>query len=69
MITMEMVSKINELARKQREGKLTETEREEQAILRRAYIDNIKNQIKTVFDAAKNDAHTQNCNCGCHHKH
>ncbi len=69
MITPEIISRINELAKKQREGTLTEEECQEQARLRRMYIDNIKNQVKTHLDAAKEHTHSADCDCGCHDKH
>ena len=64
---LETIHRINELARKQREEGLTPEEKEEQAKLRRIYIDNIKAQIRQQLDAAKE--HEHNCNCGCHHSH
>jgi uncharacterized protein YnzC (UPF0291/DUF896 family) len=39
------IKRINELAKKQREVGLNEEEKEEQAILRRAYIDSVKASI------------------------
>ena len=39
------IKRINELAKKQREVGLTEEEKEEQKILRRAYIDSVKASI------------------------
>ena len=39
------IERINELARKSREVGLTEEEKEEQRILRRAYIDSVKASI------------------------
>ncbi len=39
------IKRINELAKKQREVGLTEEEKKEQAILRRAYIDSVKASI------------------------
>ena len=69
MITPELIARINELSRKQREGLLTVEEKEEQVKLRRIYIDNIKAQVKTHLDAAKEAAHSADCHCGCHHKH
>jgi uncharacterized protein YnzC (UPF0291/DUF896 family) len=69
MITPEIISMINELARKQKEGSLTEEEKAEQATLRRLYIDNIKNQVKVHLDAQKEATHSNDCSCGCHHKH
>jgi uncharacterized protein YnzC (UPF0291/DUF896 family) len=67
MITATMIARINELARKQREGILTESEKEEQAKLRRLYIDNIKDQIKLQFGETPKENHHHDCNCGCHH--
>lgn len=69
MITPEIITRINELAKKQREGTLTDEERTEQSRLRRIYIDNIKSQIKSYMDAAKDHSHHENCSCGCHEKH
>ncbi len=50
MITPEIISRINTLAKKQREGTLTPEECTEQAKLRRIYIDNIKNQLRANLD-------------------
>lgn len=69
MITPEMISRINELGRKQKAGHLTQEESAEQAVLRRLYIDTIKNQVKVHFDTYKNPTHSQSCSCGCHNKH
>ncbi len=69
MITPEMISRINELGRKQKDGGLTEEERAEQATLRRLYIDNIKNQVKVHFDSQKQHIDSADCSCGCHDKH
>jgi len=68
MMTPEMISRINELGRKQKVGQLTEDERTEQAVLRRLYIDTIKNQVKVHFDAQKEHTDSHNCTCGCHNK-
>lgn len=46
MITDEQVQRINELARKSRTVGLTEEEKNEQAILRRAYIDAVKASLE-----------------------
>lgn len=69
MITPEMIARINELARKQREGCLTEGEKEEQAKLRRLYVDHVKGQVKDALDATKAHDHPAGCGCGCHEKH
>ncbi len=42
MITQEQINRINELSRKSKAEGLTEAEKEEQAVLRRAYIDSFK---------------------------
>ena len=69
MITPEMIQRINELARKQKDTGLTNEEREEQALLRRAYVDCIKEQVKIQLEAIKPKFHTHNYNCDCQHKH
>ncbi len=69
MITQEIILRINELAKKQREGSLTEAEQTEQAKLRRIYIDHMKNQVKAQLDNVKFESHSDNCSCGCHKKH
>lgn len=69
MITSEMISRINELARKQRETGLTDEECTEQAALRRKYIDGIKEQVRNQLKNVTY-AHDDHCECGCHdHKH
>ncbi len=61
MITNEKLARINALARKQKEGKLTEKEKQEQKQLREEYLQNFRqsfsNQIQTmkVIDPAGND--------------
>ena len=50
MITEEMIGRINELARKSKESGLTEEEKEEQAFLRRAYIDAFKTNLRAQLD-------------------
>ncbi|SDM24799.1 Uncharacterized protein YnzC, UPF0291/DUF896 family [Dendrosporobacter quercicolus] len=49
-MTPEIISRINALAKKQRECGLNQEECAEQAKLRRIYIDNIKAQLKTHLD-------------------
>ena len=46
----EKIKRINELAKKQKEGTLTEIEKEEQAKLRQEYIDEYKNSLKVQLD-------------------
>lgn len=69
MITPEMVARINELGRKQKEGPLSADESTEQAKLRRLYIDNIKNQVKVHFDSQKEHMNSHDCSCGCQDKY
>ena len=45
MITKELISRINELARKQRTTGLTAAEKEEQQRLRAAYLADIRTQV------------------------
>ena len=68
MITREMIDRINILSRKQRSTGLTEEEKNEQALLRQAYIENIKRQVRAQLE---NIQHDSSCSCGCHdvHKH
>lgn len=46
----ELVKRINELSKKSRETGLTPEEKEEQAALRRRYLDEIKGQVKAQLD-------------------
>lgn len=46
MVTEQQINRINELARKQREQGLTDEEKSEQAVLRRAYIDAFKESLE-----------------------
>lgn len=45
------IDRINALARKARETGLTEQEKEEQAALRREYIDTMKQSLRTQLDS------------------
>lgn len=45
MITQEQINRINELARKSKAEGLNESEKEEQAKLRRFYIDSFKESL------------------------
>lgn len=51
VITQEMIDRINELSRKSKtpEG-LTEAEKEEQQVLRRAYIDAFKRNMRATLE-------------------
>ena len=44
------IDRINELARKAKEGPLTEVEMEERALLRREYIDSVVGSLKGQLD-------------------
>ncbi|MCH3954958.1 MAG: DUF896 domain-containing protein [Eubacterium sp.] len=50
MVTKEQISRINELAHKQKSIGLTAEEREEQKMLRRAYIDAFKENLRAQLD-------------------
>ena len=45
MVTQEQINRINELARKSKAEGLTQAEKEEQAKLRRIYIDSFKESL------------------------
>ncbi|NLI13078.1 DUF896 domain-containing protein [Pelotomaculum propionicicum] len=68
MITKELVDRINELARKQRDGGLTGEEKAEQKRLREIYIANIRSQVVEAIESSglrpkkKHDGA-----CGCEH--
>lgn len=49
-MTEEKIKRINELARKQKAEGLTEEEREEQAVLRKEYIDSFKRSLEAQLD-------------------
>lgn len=50
MITKEQIDRINELAQKSKKEGLTEEEALEQQLLRRAYIDAFKANLKAQLD-------------------
>lgn len=49
-MTKEQIDRINALARKAKAEGLTEAEREEQAVLRRAYIDSVLGNLRGQLD-------------------
>lgn len=49
-MTKEQIDRINALARKARAEGLTEAEKAEQAVLRRAYIDSVVGNLKGQLD-------------------
>lgn len=52
MITPDMIQRINELARKQKETPLSTAERDEQTKLRRLYIDQMKANVRAQIEAS-----------------
>ncbi len=70
MITKELIDRINTLAQKQKQTGLSDPEKQEQAALRRQYLDGIKAQVRSQIDAAVAPAkHGGHCSCGCHGEH
>jgi len=72
MLTKELIDRINALSQKQRQDGLTEEEKSEQALLRRQYLDSVKEQVRGQLAAAQiPEKHESSCTCGCHggHKH
>jgi len=66
MITKELVDRINELARKQRDTGLTDKEKEEQHNLRQQYLQAIRTQVVDALDSAgikPKGSHTDKCGC------
>ena len=52
-ISNEQIERINALARKKKNGGLTAQEQEEQAVLRRAYIDSVKSNFRSQVENIK----------------
>ena len=53
MVTDAEIKRINELAKKSREGGLTDEEKSEQQKLRRKYIDAVKLSLKANLDSIR----------------
>lgn len=53
MVDRKTIDRINELARKQKAGELTAEEKEEQARLRREYIDAIKASTRAHLESIR----------------
>lgn len=53
MITKELIARINYLAKKKREEGLTKEEEQEQAVVRRQYIEGIKAQLRPLLEDCK----------------
>lgn len=70
MITKELIARINELSQKQKQGCLTDEEKQEQSLLRRQYLDGIKAQVRAQIDTTGVAARpAAKCSCGCHGEH
>lgn len=68
MITKELVDRINFLARKQRDGGLTEKEKNEQKELRELYLKHIRTQVVGALEEAGfRPKKKQKAGCGCNH--
>jgi uncharacterized protein YnzC (UPF0291/DUF896 family) len=74
MITKELLDRINELARKQREERLTEEEIKEQGELRELYLAGIRAQVVNALESKgckpKKTEHNNSCSgdsCGKKH--
>lgn len=50
MISKEKIERINELARKAKETELTDSEKDEQLMLRREYINSVRESLKSQLD-------------------
>lgn len=53
MVTEKEIARINELAKKQKEGTLTEAEKEEQQTLRQEYLRAIRENMRNSLDQMK----------------
>lgn len=53
MVTEKQIARINELAKKQKEGTLTEAEKEEQQTLRQEYLRAIRENMRNSLDQMK----------------
>lgn len=63
------IARINELAHKQKAGTLTSEEKEEQAILRKEFVEFIKGQVKNQLKHVHFKEDSSSCSCGCGHDH
>lgn len=53
MVTEKEIARINELAKKQKEGTLTSEEKEEQQALRQKYLRSIRENMRSSLDQMK----------------
>ena len=66
MITKELIARINTLAQKQKQTGLSEAEKQEQARLRREYLDGIKEQVRGQLDALRDEVHDADMQADVH---
>ena len=69
MISKELIDRINYLARKSKAEGLTESEKEEQASVRKQYIEAIKMRVKDTLDNTKivrEELSDDCCDCQTH---
>ena len=64
MITTELIHRINELARKQKEEGLNPQEKKEQKQLRQKYLKGIREKVKSQIEESM-QKHHKSCDCGC----
>lgn len=77
MVTREQINRINELAKKQKEAGLTEEEKKEQEILRKLYIESLKDSLRSQLKNIKivspeeyeKSKGSNKCTCGHDHHH
>ena len=55
MLSPEKINRINELARKKKEGKLTPTEEKEQQLLRQEYLEAFRGGMRNHIEGLKID--------------
>lgn len=70
MALNQLISRINELSRKQRSEGLDECEKAEQDLLRKDYLSYIRGQVIQAVEQIKGtDKHKHKCDHKCDHKH
>jgi len=69
MITEELVQRINELARKKRNGGLTLAEQAEQKRLYKIYLASIREQVEIQLENIEIIPEDHVCDDTCHHHH
>lgn len=53
MLKKEKIDRINHLAKKSKQEGLTEAEKEEQAVLRKEYIENFREPVQGTFESGE----------------